>query len=188
MNEEIWKPVKGFEGLYLVSSMGRVKSIPRKVPCKNGMIQSVKGGISKTQHYSNGYCFVNMSKNGKSKGYLLHRVVAAAFFGNSQLEINHKNGDKDDNRVENLEYVTHSENQKHSYAVLGRAPNVPYLGKRGFEHNKSIGVKIKDIITGKEYVFGSYRLASENGFDRNTIRKKINTGELYKKKYLIKTL
>lgn len=186
--KEVWKPIADYEGLYMVSSLGRVMSMPRKVPCKNGMIQSVKGGIRKPCHYSNGYCFVTLSKDGEQKMHSLHRLVARAFLGKSQLEVNHKNGDKDDNRIENLEYVTHTENQKHSYTVLGRRVNKPYLGKRGFDHNKSIGVKVKDVITGDELVFGSYRLAAENGFERNAIRKMINKQSLYKQRYLFCSL
>ena len=139
-------------------------------------------------HYSNGYCFVMLSKDGETKQYLLHRLVARAFLGDSLLEVNHKNGDKDDNRVDNLEYVTHTENQKHSYAVLGRRVNKPYLGKRGFEHSKSIGVKVEDTLTGQVLVFGSYRLAADNGFNRTAIARKINKQELFRNRYLFYSL
>lgn len=185
---EEWKPIEGYEGFYEVSNWGRVRSIPRKVPCKNGMIQSVKGGMRKPCHYSNGYCFVILSKDGEPKMHLLHRLVARAFLGKSQLEVNHKNGDKDDNRAENLEYMSHSQNIKHSYSVLGRQANAPYRGKRGFEHNKSIGVKVKDVITGDELVFGSYRLAAENGFNRRAIKMRIDKQSLYKQRYLFCSL
>ena len=110
------------------------------------------------------------------------------FVGNSKYEINHKDGDKTNNRLENLEYVTHSENQKHSYRVLNNIPVRPWKGKRGFLHNKSIHIKVYDTVSGILKIFGSYRLAAENGFNRTAIRKYINTGNLYKDKFQITTL
>lgn len=185
---EKWLPIRGYEGLYEVSDKGNVRSIDRKVICRNGTIKLIKGKIRKICQYPNGYCFVTVSKGSIIKGKLVHRLVMEAFKESSELEVNHKDGDKMNNKLENLEYVTHSENQEHSYRVLNNPPVCSWKGKRGFLHNKSIHIKIHDITSGISKIFGSCRLASENGFNRTAIRKYINTGNLYKGKFQITTL
>lgn len=109
---EIWKPIPGTQH-YEVSSIGRVRSFPRpKTP----------GGILKEANLSKklnpSYKIVVIKLYEKRKSYLVHRLVAAAFFGESNLHVNHKDGDKSNNKVENLEYVTRSENGIHAFRVL----------------------------------------------------------------------
>lgn len=176
-NEE-WRDIPGYEGLYQVSSIGRVKSLPRETLTKDGWYQRVKGGLMRQQLCSNGYGFYPLSKDGKVKLSLTHRLVLEAFVGESDLEVNHKDGDKTNNCLENLEYVTRRENQLHSFRVLKREPVRSWLGKRGAEHNKSYGVRVIDTITGDVKEFGSYRIADENGFCRTTIGKYINTDKV----------
>jgi len=108
---EIWKDVVGYEGLYQVSSIGRVKSLH-----KNKEI-ILKGGMS-----TSGYPFFSLSKNGDIKYNSTHRFIAIAFLDKKDEHnyVNHKNGIKVDNRVENLEWCTQSENLLHSYATLNR--------------------------------------------------------------------
>ena len=97
MKKEIWKPIKDYEGLYMVSNWGRVKSI------KFG-----KEIILKQWTSSNGYSQVNLCKNGKVKNYKVHRLVAEAFLDNTDNlpEVNHKDEDKQNNNVENLEWCS----------------------------------------------------------------------------------
>ena len=120
MIKEIWKPIVGYEGYYEVSNQGKIRSIDRYVKGRGDSTWFRKGKERKQCHYTNGYLFVCLSVDGNIKQLSTHRIVAAAFLGKSDLEVNHKNGNKDDNRVENLEYVTRHENQIHSYRILHR--------------------------------------------------------------------
>ena len=115
--EEIWKPVVGYEGLYEVSSLGRVKSLEKTISReKNGKwIQSER--ILKNSHQGNGYLATTIYKNGKPKRINIHRLVCISFIPNTNKKpcVNHKNGIKSDNRPENLEWVTFSENTFHAF-------------------------------------------------------------------------
>lgn len=104
--EEEWRPVKGYEGLYEVSNMGRVKSLHRP--------QSI---ILKQNTDSGGYMIVNLSKNGTYNTKTVHRLVATAFIRNPNNYgvVNHKDGNKKNNAVDNLEWCTQRYNMKHAY-------------------------------------------------------------------------
>lgn len=118
MDSEVWKPIKGYEGLYEVSNLGRVKSLERKVKAKNkyGTVdRTVTEKILKYSINHKGYYLVKIC-NQVNKSFLVHRLVAEAFIDNpeNKLQVNHINGDKKDNRVCNLEWCTNNENQKHA--------------------------------------------------------------------------
>ena len=98
---EQWKPINEF---YDISDQGRVRSWKGKEP------RILKVGVS-----SNGYRNASIHINKKMHNKLVHKLVAKAFLGLSDLQVNHKNGIKTDNRLENLEYVTQSENIVHAY-------------------------------------------------------------------------
>jgi len=135
MVEEIWKPIRGYDGNYVVSNLGRVGSIARDVDNHTGVIHK-PFRILKSRIDLKGYVRVYLSDNKKSKFVSVHRLVAKAFIPNPQNkpQVNHISGIKSQNNVENLEWCTNSENQLHAYKlglnrVTGRAgrPKRPVL-------------------------------------------------------------
>lgn len=119
--KEIWKPIKDFEGLYEVSTLGNVRSIDRTIKSWNGhkdIDVLFKGKILK-QHITRGYMAVGLCKNGKMQNIQVHRLVAKTFIPNlnNKPQVNHIDGNKHNNKVENLEWCSSSENVKHSYRI-----------------------------------------------------------------------
>lgn len=183
MEKEIWKDIPGYEGYYQVSNLGNVKSLTRLRKLRLELTCTVKEKMLKPQKATNGYLFIILSKDGKTRQILLHRLVMLSFIGKSKLEVNHKDGNKTNNCLSNLEYVTHIQNQYHSFRVLKRKPVKSWLGKRGMSHNKSIAIVIENINTGQKNIYGSYRIAEEEThIARSTIRKYINKNRVYKNK------
>nr|WP_312578233.1 NUMOD4 domain-containing protein [Sedimentibacter sp.] len=101
--QEIWKDVKGYEGLYQVSNLGRIKSIRNNI-------------ILKQRLDKDGYCIINLSNNGMQKHYRVHRLVAETFItnDNAKPQVNHLDGNKTNNYTSNLEWVTGKENLHHA--------------------------------------------------------------------------
>jgi len=116
---EEWRDIQGYEGYYQVSSEGRVRSLDRVVDHSVYGKQPIKGKILKSKPGNHGYLSVMFCKKNKRKRHSIHRLVAAAFIPiiNDKPWTNHRNGIKIDNRVENLEWCTPSENNKHAYAT-----------------------------------------------------------------------
>ena len=112
MKNEIWKDIAGYEGWYQVSNMGRVRSLDR-ITSKNRLIKGEIRKLSVTQH---GYLNVSLNKNGVSKTYSVHKLVATAFLENPENKpcIDHIDTCKTNNKVENLRWVTHRENINNS--------------------------------------------------------------------------
>lgn len=112
--KEIWKDVKGYEGIYQVSNTGKLKRVEHKRADKNYIL---KEKIMRPSVDKDGYFYVKLRKEGKSKQVFIHRLVAEAFLDNSSKlpTINHKDGMKQNNTVVNLEFCTFSQNTKHAY-------------------------------------------------------------------------
>ena len=127
MATELWLPVVGREGEYEVSNLGRVRSLDRVVTQPGrwgGVVQRrLQGQFLKAHKHTNGYLFVVL---GRDNYYSAHRLVAFAFVAgaSADLQVNHKNCDRTDNRAENLEWVTCGENHKHAHKKPGRKKHV----------------------------------------------------------------
>lgn len=111
---ELWKAVSGFEGIYEISSYGRVKSLSRIIQ-KGNNTAFLKEKMLKPS-MNERYCFVSLGKNHNFRQYSLHRLVASAFIPNPNNlpEVNHIDGNKQNNNVENLEWCDGSYNQLHA--------------------------------------------------------------------------
>ncbi len=118
MSKEIWKDVKGYEGYYSVSNRGIVKSLDRVIDHHgNGLFTRKRKGIILSQYEHKGYFYLTLSLNGVRKKQLVHRVVASTFIQNPENKrtVNHIDGDKSNNNVDNLEWATSAENNQHAY-------------------------------------------------------------------------
>lgn len=112
--KEIWKPIKGFEGYYEVSTNGRVRSVDRIIHYSNGKVVYYQGKII-SQSNRVGYLRVDLNKDGKHKSYNVHRLVAEAFLENpNNLQcVNHKDENKQNNNINNLEWCSSSYNNSY---------------------------------------------------------------------------
>ena len=118
--EETWKWIDGYKNMYQVSNFGNVRSVDRDVYCEvsPNKLQRILGKVLKQGANHKGYPIVYLSKNGKQKTIAVHRLVAKAFIENplSLPQVNHKDGCKTNNYVNNLEWCDNSYNQKHAWA------------------------------------------------------------------------
>lgn len=161
---EIWKPVVGYEGLYEVSSFGRIKSLDRQVKSGYNSFRLSKGKILKPIKDSKGYYMIQLGRKNK---YALHRLVAKAFIPNPNNHpcINHKDECKTNNKVENLEWYTYKYNNNYG-TRLDRI-------SESLRNNINISTSIL-MLNKKGNILKEYRSimdAQEDGFDANTISK-----------------
>lgn len=114
--EEIWEPIVGYEGLYEVSNIGRVFSLKKNIVLEPSITKPSIRWIYTKKGNTNPYFKIDLIKNNKRKNFLIHRLVAQAFLENPENKpvVNHLNEITTDNRVQNLQWCTNSENIKHS--------------------------------------------------------------------------
>jgi NUMOD4 motif-containing protein/HNH endonuclease/NUMOD1 domain-containing protein len=142
MNEEIeiFVSVNGYDGIYEISNFGRIKSLKRNIEYlnKNGNVVNcvLPEKILIPGVHTNGYLKISLYKNAKEERFFIHRLVAIHFILNpeNKPQVNHKDGDRKNCKLNNLEWATGSENKIHSFTVLGR---------------KNIGLKGKDNVSSK---------------------------------------
>lgn len=134
-----WKEIKDFEGLYEVNSIGQVKSLSKNVGSGEGY--KTKEFIMLVQKYKAGYLYYSLCKKGNRKKMKAHRLVAIAFIDNpeNKKEVNHIDGNKQNNHVSNLQWCTQSENTLHAYKTGLMKP------KKGVKNRRSIPVLQYDM-------------------------------------------
>lgn len=142
--QEVWKDISGYEGIYMVSNFGRIKSLKRKCECYGG-VRSVPERIIKVSHNKRGYKHVCLHRYGISKNHDLHRIIATAFIPGwfAGAVVNHKDGVKGNNNIDNLEWVTIGYNNFHAKELGLLRP------RNGINHERSI--RVIDNTTGIEY-------------------------------------
>lgn len=133
--EHIWRPINKWENLYHACTDGQIKSLPKKIIRKNGKPQTFKGKVLTQNKSGDGYTKITFSHLQERTEASVHIVIWITFKGAipEGMEINHKNGIKSDNRLINLELVTHSQNIIHSYEILKR-PKPYELKKRSLQN------------------------------------------------------
>lgn len=168
-DRELWKWVKGYEGLYMVSDKGNIFGAPRVAN---------QGRMMKKLRSKKGYERICLCKQNKKRTYQVHRLVAEAFCKKKPgaTEVNHKDGNKTNNVASNLEWVTRSENIKHAYKVLGKKPNRAWAGKpRTFARVLSND----QVLAIRKSASASRSLAQEYGVSKTTIQN-IRNRKIYK--------
>lgn len=123
MNEE-WRDIEGYEGVYQISNLGRVKSLDRMVGHNKGGKKLIRGKLKRAHIAKNGYPMLNLSNKNRQESVYLHRILGKTFLPNPRrLEtINHKDGNKENFDLSNLEWASHSENISHAYRTGLRKP------------------------------------------------------------------
>lgn len=121
-SSEFWKPVPGYEGMYEVSDLGNVRAL-RRTSYQGSVQRTLRGGKLAAFRNTDGYLLVRLFRDGIGKNERVNRLVARAFLGEPQSgqQVNHINGDRRDNRLVNLEWVTPTENMLHQWSMRKQA-------------------------------------------------------------------
>lgn len=173
---EKWKDIKDYEGLYQVSNLGNVKSLDRKIVGKDKIEKPYYGRVlsflysKQTKKHPLKRCCVELWKDGSRKRAFVHRLVACAFIENpnNKPQVNHIDGNPLNNCVENLEWVTNSENVKHAYAngLINPSNETPVVGTNKLTREKYFFKSVADAAKAFDVTPGSIR-AVLKGYGRS---------------------
>jgi len=165
--QEIWKDVNGYEGLYQVSNLGRVKRLSRTIRHSEGNTSLIKGKLISPKTEKDGYVRVSLSNSGRKKTHNIHRLVCFSFIKNpnNKPDVNHINGIKSDNSLSNLEWCTKSENMRHAiesglHTQIGKSHH--RYGKHGSENPCSKPVVRYDLDMNFISRYDNIKIASES--------------------------
>lgn len=147
---EVWKDIEGWKGLYMVSNMGRVRSLPKLKRTPTATYYT-KDLIMPYRYSKGGYFRVALCKDYHTKNEFVHKLVANAFIGEQgDKTVNHKNEDKSDNRADNLEYLTRAENVRYGSGIRRSAQcriDNPNVSKTAVKQYTLDGKFIKSYIS-----------------------------------------
>lgn len=147
---EIWKDIKGYEGLYQISNKANVKSLDRNVKnSRNESFKTIKSKTKKSCLDSKGYLYVSLWKNNKGKNVRIHRMIIQAFKGYSDLFVNHIDGNKLNNSLDNLEYVTQRENLTHGAGLDTRSSKYTGVCRHKGKWQTTLSYKNKTLYLGR---------------------------------------
>ena len=162
--EEVWKDIEGYEGRYQVSNCGRIRSFLTKGVRNNVEIYDENYHIMKPVHNIFGYCVVRLYKNDGGKAFAVHRLVARAFIPNPNNlpQVNHIDGNKQNNNSNNLEWVTAKENIAHSFSTG--------LHMEGSDHPITIihKEKLHEVVGLREFGLSFREIGEQFGVEKST--------------------
>lgn len=195
--QEIWKDIKDYEGYYQVSNLGNVRSIDRYV--ENGNHTQFRNGKEKRQwKNTDGYLIVKLSKNNRNVNIPVHMLVAQTFIDNRTYndgwEVNHKDSNRINNNVNNLEWVTHKENIEHAakkghmkryaernsnynnHTLKNKYKQNPELtvccSRPGKENGRARSIKMINIKTSEEKIFDYIKECSQYLIENHLLNNK----------------
>ena len=166
-SQEIWKDIPGYEGKYQASTFGKIRSIDRTIKRVDGKEIRIRAKTL-SSNIQNGYPHVNL---GAGKTAKVHSLIALTFLGErpEKCDVRHKDGNKTNNRLDNLEYGTRSENNLDGYKIRGRV-------SRSQKLNPTIAKEIREMLRSG---ISQRSAAKKYGVSKSTIAA-IKNGELYK--------
>ncbi len=189
MKKENWKDIRGFEGWYQVSDLGRVRSLDREIFFKNiGKNIKYKGKIMR-HRYHNGYPMINLNKNKQMSSLPIHRLVAETFLDNPNKYkcVNHMDGIRSNNCSDNLEWCTHAHNNKHARDTGLFIPNIIGILENNIKNRKRVSairnnklIHIADCSRDMaEFLILKYKLDVTFETASRAIRSAANSGKKY---------
>ena len=165
MDKEIWKDIEGYEDLYQVSNFGRVKSLVDRLGKKRELI--LKANTNKQK-----YLFVTLYKGKNIKTLKIHRLVAEAFISNPEHKptVNHLDGNKQNNNLNNLEWATRSEQTKHAFKIgLMKVSYGEKASNAKLTDEQAIKIRAEYVPYSRKY--GTYALAKKYGVKPDAIQR-----------------